>query len=119
MVFSSIDALIVPSLWNDTFPGVVFEAFGYGVPVIGSRRGGIPEMIVHGENGLLFDPDDGQGLVAALRSAMDPALRARLAAGAARSAARYADPGVMIDAYEDVLRQLQAQARAAPGEGGA
>lgn len=60
--FKNIDVLIVPSLWNDTLPTVVFEAFVYGVPVIGSNRGGIPEMIKHGENGFLFDPDSSNDL---------------------------------------------------------
>lgn len=55
--FPSIDLAVVPSLWQDTLPTVVFEAHGYGVPVLGSRRGGIPEMVVPGENGDLFDPD--------------------------------------------------------------
>lgn len=55
--FPSIDLAVVPSLWQDTLPTVVFEAHGFGVPVLGSRRGGIPEMVVPGENGDLFDPD--------------------------------------------------------------
>ncbi len=49
-----IDVLIVPSLWNDTFPTVILEAFVNGVPVIGSNMGGIPE-IVNEKNGWLFD----------------------------------------------------------------
>jgi glycosyltransferase involved in cell wall biosynthesis len=55
--FGRIDFTVVPSLWEDTFPGVVFESFFYGVPVLGSNRGGIPEMIQEGVNGVLFDPD--------------------------------------------------------------
>jgi len=55
--FCGIDLLVVPSLWEDTFPGVVFESLMFGVPVLGSWRGGIPEMVVPGENGLLFDPE--------------------------------------------------------------
>ena len=54
--FPQIDALIVPSLCHDSLPGVVFESLAYGVPVIASNRGGIPEMIQHGVNGFLFDP---------------------------------------------------------------
>ena len=54
--FPDIDVLIVPSIWNDSLPGVVFESLAYGVPVIGSNRGGIPEILQHGVNGFLFDP---------------------------------------------------------------
>ncbi|RCK54066.1 hypothetical protein TH25_01610 [Thalassospira profundimaris] len=54
--FERIDCCIVPSIWPDTLPGVVFESFIYGRPVIGSNRGGIPEMIDNGINGFIFDP---------------------------------------------------------------
>lgn len=55
--YKIINILVIPSLWNDTFPRVVLEAMSYGIPVIGSSRGGIPEVIIDGENGFLFDPD--------------------------------------------------------------
>lgn len=44
--------LVVPSR-ADNFPTVVFEAFSYGIPVIGSKAGGIPEMIDNNVNGYL------------------------------------------------------------------
>jgi glycosyltransferase involved in cell wall biosynthesis len=53
--FKDIDVLVVPSLWNDTLPTVILESFIYGVPVIGSKRGGIPELI-NNKNGYLFEP---------------------------------------------------------------
>jgi glycosyltransferase involved in cell wall biosynthesis len=49
--------VVVPSLWNENFPYVIFQAFAAGKPVIGSLRGGIPEL-VGDERGLLFDPDN-------------------------------------------------------------
>ena len=54
-LFSKINVLIVPSLWHDPAPRVVLEAMSYGIPVIGSARGGIPELI--GDAGWVFDPD--------------------------------------------------------------
>ena len=56
--FRNIDVLIVPSIWNDTFPTVIIESLSSGVPVIGSNRGGIPEAITTNVNGIIFDPDD-------------------------------------------------------------
>lgn len=47
---------VVPSECYDNAPMSVYEAFALGKPVIGSRIGGIPELIQHGENGLLFEP---------------------------------------------------------------
>ncbi|MHB1347692.1 MAG: glycosyltransferase, partial [Candidatus Humimicrobiaceae bacterium] len=52
-----IDVLIVPSLWNEPFGRVIIEAYSFGVPVIGSNRGGIPELIEDGKTGFIFDPD--------------------------------------------------------------
>lgn len=54
--------VIVPSLWHENFPYVIFQAFAAGKPVIGSKRGGIPEL-VNEERGLLFDPDHAEQLV--------------------------------------------------------
>jgi len=53
--FNDIDVLVVPSLWHDTAPLVILEAFNQGVPVLGSNRGGIPEFIDL-NTGWLFDP---------------------------------------------------------------
>jgi glycosyltransferase involved in cell wall biosynthesis len=57
---------VVPSIWNDPLPRVVFEAFSAGVPVVGSRIGGIPEMINEGQNGFLFEPHDSRELAGIL-----------------------------------------------------
>jgi len=54
--FEKVDVTVVPSIWYENFPGVVYESFYFGVPVIGSNIGGIPEMIINGVNGVLFDP---------------------------------------------------------------
>jgi glycosyltransferase involved in cell wall biosynthesis len=54
--FEKVDVTIVPSIWYENFPGVIIESFAFGVPVIGSNIGGIPEMIIEGVNGVLFDP---------------------------------------------------------------
>jgi glycosyltransferase involved in cell wall biosynthesis len=56
------DALVVPSVWLETGPLVVLEAFAAGVPVIGSRLGGIAEMVREGVDGLLFCPGDAADL---------------------------------------------------------
>jgi glycosyltransferase involved in cell wall biosynthesis len=53
---SSYDAVAIPSLGMETGPLVVYDAFVMGVPVIGSRQGGIAELVSHEINGLLVDP---------------------------------------------------------------
>ncbi|MCE1189392.1 MAG: glycosyltransferase [Ignavibacteria bacterium] len=54
-VLAQVDVVIVPSLMEN-YPLVVREALCSGTPVLASKRGGIPEIIQHGVNGLLFDP---------------------------------------------------------------
>lgn len=54
--YPQLDFLLVPSR-QDPLPTVIVEAGLCGVPVIGSRVGGIPEMIVEGENGFLFSQE--------------------------------------------------------------
>jgi len=57
--------VIVPSLWHENFPYVIFQAFAAGKPVIGSTRGGIPELIGQ-DRGVLFDPNNVKELAAGL-----------------------------------------------------
>lgn len=66
-VLGSIDALVVPSVWAENTPLVVYEAFAAGCPVIGSDVEGISEIVQHEVNGLLFAPGDSSGLAAAIR----------------------------------------------------
>lgn len=55
-VFSGIDVLLVPSVWEEAYGINVDEAKVAGVPVIASRVGGIPEHLKDGEEGYLFTP---------------------------------------------------------------
>lgn len=66
-----IDVLIVPSLWHDPMPRVVSEAFAHGVPVVGSRRGGIQEQVEDGRTGFLFEPDVPGDLALKVRGILD------------------------------------------------
>ncbi len=75
----NIDVLIVPSVWNDPLPTVIFEAYAHGIPVIGSSRGGIPELIEEGKTGLLFSHEVRGSLEGAIRRFLDdPGLAARM-----------------------------------------
>jgi len=55
-------AAIIPSEWYENNPISVLEAFALGMPVIGSRIGGIPELIKDKETGLLFEPGNAEDL---------------------------------------------------------
>jgi glycosyltransferase involved in cell wall biosynthesis len=55
------DFVVVPSQLPETGPLVVYEAFGAGTPVLGSRAGGIAELVADGVDGVLIAPHDRQG----------------------------------------------------------
>ncbi|MDF2537573.1 MAG: glycosyl transferase family [Herbinix sp.] len=46
----------IPSLWYDNLPNTALEAFQYFKPVIASNIGSLPELVIHGFNGYLFEP---------------------------------------------------------------
>ena len=53
---------ILPS-FSEGFPNTILEAMSLGIPIVASNVGGIPEIISHQRNGLLFDPKDTDGFV--------------------------------------------------------
>jgi len=59
--------VVVPSVWQENSPYVILQAFAVGKPVVGTNRGGIPELIDDGKFGLVTPADDPQALAAALR----------------------------------------------------
>lgn len=61
--FQQIDVLVVPSIWNEPFGRTIIEAYAHGVPVIASKRGGIPDLIDEGVTGYLFDPNKPEELL--------------------------------------------------------
>ena len=100
--FPSVDATIVPSIWEDTLPGVVFESLIFGKPVLGSKRGGIPEM-VGPESGILFNPSSDEIAVALASFAKDlPTWRSRFA-DIQRIGRMYADESAWLARYEELF----------------
>lgn len=55
-IYNEIDVALVPSVRADPLPTTVIEAMAFGLPVIGTDLGGIPEMIKDGETGYLVSP---------------------------------------------------------------
>jgi len=62
-------AVIVPSLWYENAPLVVYEALALGTPVIASAHGGLTELVQDGVNGWLFAPGDARALAACIQQA--------------------------------------------------
>ncbi|MCM1311079.1 MAG: glycosyltransferase family 4 protein [Bacteroides sp.] len=64
-LFAQHHVLILPS-YVECLPMSILEAMGHGMPVISTPVGGIPEMILPGENGILFNPGDKDAMSAAI-----------------------------------------------------
>lgn len=69
-LLAATDLFALPSR-TDSFGIVFLENWCYGTPVIGARAGGVPDVIDHGENGLLVSFGDVEGLADALRTLLD------------------------------------------------
>ena len=61
-MYDKYDVMLVPAIWEEPFGNTVIESMARNLPVIASRVGGFPEMIVDGVNGLLVCPNDSKAL---------------------------------------------------------
>jgi glycosyltransferase involved in cell wall biosynthesis len=61
-ILRAADVMIVPSCWLEPFNRTIIEAYQYGLAVVASRIGGIPEIVEEGIAGRLFNPGDSRQL---------------------------------------------------------
>ncbi|MBY0263712.1 MAG: glycosyltransferase family 4 protein, partial [Phycisphaerales bacterium] len=93
----------------DTFVIAVAEGQIAGLPVVASRISGLQELVRDGVSGFLCDRDDDAGFIRAIERLIDdPALRARLAAGAMAHAARNLNSDVWHAHFFDQLHRVAA-----------
>ncbi len=110
--YADADVFVLPS-HREGMPLAALEALAAGLPVVATRVGALPEVVAHGETGLLVEPHAPDQLAAALgRLVREPALREAMG----RRAAAWAQAHVAVGA---VLGQLEAIWRAVAKEAGA
>jgi len=103
-VLSSMDVLVVPSIWYENTPLVIYFAQAAGCPVVVSNVDGMTEVVKHGVNGLVFQTGNAAGLGEAITTlAKDREFLRNLAQNAKKpkSSSEYAAELVKI--YETVL----------------
>ncbi len=106
---SALDIMTVPSTWDEPCSAVIQQAMALSRPVIGTRTGGTPEMIVDGGTGLLVPASDPQALGAAIATlASDAALRQRLGEAGVVRASEHFTLDHMTDRIERLYRQAYA-----------
>ena len=71
-VYNSADVFVIPSL-DDNLPNTIMEAMACGVPSVGFKVGGIPEMIDHQKNGYVANFKDADDLAAGIHWVLDEA----------------------------------------------
>jgi glycosyltransferase involved in cell wall biosynthesis len=74
-LFKRIDALVVPSVWEEPLGRVIYEGFAHGVPAIVSNVGGMPEIVDIGRTGFVFESGNADDLAQCLRSTIDAGWR--------------------------------------------
>lgn len=100
--YELFDVLVIPSTVREGLPLVALAALGWGVPVVGSRLGGIPEVVQEGMNGCLVPPGDERALAEGLERILgDSQLRARLQLGARASV----DDRFSVETFCAAMRQ--------------
>lgn len=82
-VYRAVDVFVLPSL-SENLPNTIMEAMACGVPCVGFKVGGIPEMIDHKRNGYVAAVRDAADLADGLRWVLDEADKAKLADDAIR-----------------------------------
>ncbi len=90
----------------DACPTTALEAMACARPLVGSRIGGITDLIADGETGFLVPPNDASALRRAMaRLIADPELRARMGEAAGRRAAQFKAKAVVSE-IEEVYHSL-------------
>lgn len=107
---AAFDLFAYPSR-HEGLGSILLDALAFGLPVVATRVGGIPEIITDGENGSLCEPGDLDALERAVRSFhADASRRARVGATNRERAAGYS-AAAMTDRYEALYRELAAAGR--------
>ena len=109
IVYNTADVFVIPSL-QDNMPNTVLEALACGIPVVGFRVGGIPEMVRSGINGLLVPEGDVVALRAAIIELLEnPEKTDKMATNCRRIAVEEYSLEVMAKNYMELYRGILAE----------
>lgn len=106
-LLASLDALVLPSTAHEGVPQIILQAQLCGCPVIGTRVGGIPEVVEDGVTGRLVAPEDGAALGSAMEALLaDPAGSRRMAEAARARALERNTLAAMCGRLEEIYRRI-------------
>ena len=105
--YAAVDLVFIPSIY-DGMPNVLLEAMALGKVVVANSAGGIPDVIRHGENGLLFDIADVSSVIQAVNTALSltQEQRTKIGANARKTIAEQFTPQQEVERLEQKLLDL-------------
>jgi glycosyltransferase involved in cell wall biosynthesis len=111
--FANSTGLILPTL-EDNCPMVVLEAMAAGLPVAASRVGGVPDLIIHGETGLLFQPESDVDVINTINNLLiNNELQKKIGRSARIHALTNFHPRVIanrhLEIYRDIIQHRKAK----------
>jgi glycosyltransferase involved in cell wall biosynthesis len=101
--YASAALLVAPS-WHETFGLAVAEAMARGLAVVASDAGALPELVTHGETGLLVPPRDPEALTDALVELLESPERLARMGAAARATTKHGTWTERIGAFLEAYR---------------
>lgn len=108
---------LTPSIWLEAFGIVALEAMAVGRPIVASRIGGLPDIVVDGETGLLVTPGDPQALREAIQRLLaDPELRDRMGVIAKQRVVEF-QAQTVVPRIEQVYQELLQASGTLPPKG--
>lgn len=107
---SEVNALVVPSIWDEAFGIVIVEALAVGCPVIGFKKGAIPEIIKDRYNGLVVNEISGKKLAnnIELLCFMSDAEYLQVTKNAIISSKEYSSENIAKKYCDDIVEILEA-----------
>lgn len=107
--YHGADIFLLPSI-HEPFGIVILEAWAAGLPVVASRVGGIPSFVNHGDDGLLFEPNDKAGFIKAFKTILESPEKARElgTAGKLKAQGQYSWDRItqsLVDIYEEAIHE--------------
>jgi glycosyltransferase involved in cell wall biosynthesis len=101
---------VIPSLLPETFGLAALETAAAGKPIVASRIGGLTDVVIDGETGLLVLPGSRDDLAAAMQQLLDDeGMRARMGEAAVRRAGEF-HPDAVVPRFEEAY-ELALEAR--------
>jgi glycosyltransferase involved in cell wall biosynthesis len=100
--------VIMPSIFPELCPMVALEAMCHGCPIIASNVGGIPDFVLHGQTGFLFEPNDADELADRIKLLLDDeGLAENMSKSALETSKKFSDANHMkqlLNIYNKLLK---------------